>query len=100
MAVDHERRSRKTEHNHFPSTEPRGAHRRDAEHRESLSATVRALRTEALRQTDTLARLQDRHAEAQRHVALHEAEQTAKFVEVKGPGDNLSENQKVRSYFL
>ena len=33
-------------------------------------------------------------------IVWNEAEQTAKFVEVKGPGDSLQENQKVRPSVL
>ncbi|KAK4109427.1 hypothetical protein N656DRAFT_759535 [Canariomyces notabilis] len=50
---------------------------RDAEHRESLSATLRALRAESLRQTNDIQRLQEKHAEAQRKVGLSEAAEAA-----------------------
>ncbi|KAL2264693.1 hypothetical protein VTJ83DRAFT_7203 [Remersonia thermophila] len=46
---------------------------RDAEHRESLSTTLRALRAESLRQANDIQRLQDKCAEAQRKVGLSEA---------------------------
>jgi hypothetical protein len=50
---------------------------RDAEHRESLSAALRALRAESLRQTNDIQRLQEKHAEAQRKVGLSEAAEAA-----------------------
>ncbi|KAK3325212.1 Afadin and alpha-actinin-binding-domain-containing protein, partial [Apodospora peruviana] len=46
---------------------------RDAEHRESLSATIRTLRAEALRQANHLSRLQEKHADASRKVSIAEA---------------------------
>ncbi|KAL1837885.1 hypothetical protein VTJ49DRAFT_3289 [Mycothermus thermophilus] len=46
---------------------------RDAEHRESLSTTLRALRAESLRQANDIQRLQDKCADAQRKVGLSEA---------------------------
>jgi hypothetical protein len=46
---------------------------RDAEQRESLSATLRTLRAESLRQANDIQRLQEKHAEAQRKVGLSEA---------------------------
>ncbi|KAK4190736.1 Afadin and alpha-actinin-binding-domain-containing protein [Podospora australis] len=46
---------------------------RDAEHRESLSATLRTLRAESLRQANDIQRLQEKHAEAQRKAGLSEA---------------------------
>lgn len=51
--------------------------KRDAEHREALSTTLRSVRADSLRQTDNLSRLHDRYAEAERKVALHEAEEAA-----------------------
>ncbi|KAK4241654.1 Afadin and alpha-actinin-binding-domain-containing protein [Achaetomium macrosporum] len=50
---------------------------RDAEHRESLSATLRTLRAESLRQANDIQRLQEKHAEAQRKVGLSEAAEAA-----------------------
>ncbi|POS80031.1 hypothetical protein DHEL01_v201577 [Diaporthe helianthi] len=50
---------------------------RDAEHREALSTTLRSVRADSLRQTDNLSRLHDRYAEAERKIALHDAEQAA-----------------------
>ncbi|KAG6358721.1 hypothetical protein INS49_012240 [Diaporthe citri] len=50
---------------------------RDAEHREALSTTLRSVRADSLRQTDNLSRLHDRYTEAERKVALHEAEEAA-----------------------
>ncbi|KKY31920.1 putative nima interactive protein [Diaporthe ampelina] len=50
---------------------------RDAEHREALSTTLRSVRADSLRQTDNLSRLHDRYADAERKVALHEAEEAA-----------------------
>ncbi|KAK4122486.1 hypothetical protein N657DRAFT_576123 [Parathielavia appendiculata] len=50
---------------------------RDAEHRESLSAALRTLRAESLRQANDIQRLQEKHAEAQRKVGLSEAAEAA-----------------------
>ncbi|GAB1313859.1 hypothetical protein MFIFM68171_04069 [Madurella fahalii] len=50
---------------------------RDAEHRESLSATLRTLRAESLRQANDIQRLQEKHAEAQRKAGLSEAAEAA-----------------------
>ncbi|KAH6844977.1 Afadin and alpha-actinin-binding-domain-containing protein [Chaetomium sp. MPI-CAGE-AT-0009] len=50
---------------------------RDAEHRESLSATLRTLRAESLRQANDIQRLQEKYSEAQRKVGLSEAAETA-----------------------
>ncbi|KAH8768152.1 Afadin and alpha-actinin-binding-domain-containing protein [Diaporthe sp. PMI_573] len=50
---------------------------RDAEHREALSTTLRSVRADSLRQTDNLSRLHDRYTEAERKIALHDAEETA-----------------------
>ncbi|KAG8158606.1 hypothetical protein KVR01_011728 [Diaporthe batatas] len=50
---------------------------RDAEHREALSTTLRSVRADSLRQTDTLSRLHDRYTEAERKIALHDAEEAA-----------------------
>ncbi|KAJ9156141.1 Nima interactive protein [Pleurostoma richardsiae] len=56
---------------------------RDAEHRESLSTTLRNLRAESLRQTDDIQRLQEKHAEAQRKAHLAEAAETALRAQLK-----------------
>lgn len=50
---------------------------RDAEHRESLSTTLRTLRADSLRQSDNFSRLQEKYTEAQRKISLHEAEDNA-----------------------
>ncbi|KAK3301396.1 Afadin and alpha-actinin-binding-domain-containing protein [Chaetomium fimeti] len=50
---------------------------RDAEHRESLSATLRTLRAESLRQANDIQRLQEKYSDAQRKVGLSEAAETA-----------------------
>lgn len=50
---------------------------RDAEHRESLSTTLRTLRADSLRQTDNMSRLHERYTEAQRKVNIAEAEDAA-----------------------
>ncbi|KAL2175811.1 Afadin and alpha-actinin-binding-domain-containing protein [Thermothelomyces heterothallicus CBS 202.75] len=50
---------------------------RDAEHRESLSTTLRTLRAESLRQANDIQRLQEKYAEAQRKVGLSEAAEAA-----------------------
>lgn len=51
--------------------------KRDAEHREALSTTLRSVRADSLRQTDNLSRLHDRYTEAERKIALHDAEEAA-----------------------
>lgn len=65
----------------FPTRRPTGPTltwtKRDAEHREALSTTLRSVRADSLRQTDNLSRLHDRYTEAERKVALHEAEEAA-----------------------
>ncbi|KAJ0120077.1 hypothetical protein J7T55_000930 [Diaporthe amygdali] len=50
---------------------------RDAEHREALSTTLRSVRADSLRQSDNLSRLHEKYTEAERKVALHEAEGAA-----------------------
>ncbi|KAL2131822.1 hypothetical protein VTI74DRAFT_4566 [Chaetomium olivicolor] len=50
---------------------------RDAEHRESLSATLRTLRAESLRQANDIQHLQEKHAEVQRKAGLSEAAEAA-----------------------
>ncbi|KUI74388.1 hypothetical protein VM1G_10002 [Cytospora mali] len=56
---------------------------RDAEHRESLSTTLRTLRADSLRQSDNFSRLQEKYTEAQRKIALHEAEDNALRAQLK-----------------
>ncbi|KAK4179346.1 Afadin and alpha-actinin-binding-domain-containing protein [Triangularia setosa] len=56
---------------------------RDAEHRESLSATLRTLRAESLRQANDIQRLQEKNAEAQRKAGLSEAAETALRMQIK-----------------
>ncbi|KAK4144299.1 Afadin and alpha-actinin-binding-domain-containing protein [Dichotomopilus funicola] len=50
---------------------------RDAEHRESLSTTLRTLRAESLRQANDIQRLQEKYADAQRKVGISEAAEAA-----------------------
>ncbi|KAH8911892.1 hypothetical protein BR93DRAFT_973470 [Coniochaeta sp. PMI_546] len=50
---------------------------RDADHRESLSTTLRALRAESLRQANDIQQLRDRQTEAQRKASLAEAAETS-----------------------
>lgn len=64
-------------------TDTVSSNKRDAEHRESLSTTLRTLRADSLRQTDTLQRLQDKLSEAQRKVALAEADENALRAQLK-----------------
>lgn len=56
---------------------------RDAEHRESLSTTLRALRAESLRQANDIQQLRSKHAEAQRKVSLSEAAETSARAQLK-----------------
>ncbi|KAK0745373.1 Afadin and alpha-actinin-binding-domain-containing protein [Apiosordaria backusii] len=56
---------------------------RDAEHRESLSATLRTLRAESLRQANDIQRLQEKNAEAQRKAGLSDAAETALRAHIK-----------------
>ncbi|KAK1836310.1 Afadin and alpha-actinin-binding-domain-containing protein [Podospora conica] len=56
---------------------------RDAEHRESLSTTLRTLRAESLRQTNDIQRLQEKNTEAQRKVGLSEASETSMRSQLK-----------------
>ncbi|ROW13388.1 hypothetical protein VPNG_05432 [Cytospora leucostoma] len=56
---------------------------RDAEHRESLSTTLRTLRADSLRQSDNFSRLQEKYTEAQRKISLHEAEDNAARAQLK-----------------
>ncbi|ROT41124.1 hypothetical protein SODALDRAFT_330832 [Sodiomyces alkalinus F11] len=50
---------------------------RDAEQRESLSATLRALRAENLRYANDISRLTEKHAEARRKLEIAEASESA-----------------------
>ncbi|KAK0741197.1 Afadin and alpha-actinin-binding-domain-containing protein [Schizothecium vesticola] len=56
---------------------------RDAEHRESLSTTLRTLRAESLRQTNDIQRLQEKNTEAQRKVGLSEAAEASMRTQLK-----------------
>lgn len=56
---------------------------RDAEHRESLSNTLRTLRADSLRQTDHLSRLQERYTEAQRKVDIADAQEATLKAQLK-----------------
>lgn len=57
--------------------------KRDAEHRESLSTTLRTLRADSLRQSDNISRLQERYTEAQRKVDIADAEEAALKTQLK-----------------
>lgn len=59
------------------------ASQRDAEHRESLSTTLRTLRAESLRQTNDIQRLQEKNTEVQRKVGLSEAAETSMRTQLK-----------------
>ncbi|KAL0942232.1 nima interactive protein [Colletotrichum truncatum] len=56
---------------------------RDAEHRENLSATLRTIRAENLRYTNDIARLSEKHTEAQRKVDISEATENALRTQLK-----------------
>ncbi|KAK4457202.1 Afadin and alpha-actinin-binding-domain-containing protein [Cladorrhinum samala] len=56
---------------------------RDAEHRESLSATLRTLRAESLRQANDIQRLQEKNAEAHRKVGLSDAAEASLRIQLK-----------------
>lgn len=56
---------------------------RDAEHRESLSTTLRTVRAESLRQTNDIQRLQDKYTEATRKLALSEASEASLKTQLK-----------------
>ncbi|KAB5554769.1 Afadin and alpha-actinin-binding-domain-containing protein [Coniochaeta sp. 2T2.1] len=56
---------------------------RDADHRESLSTTLRALRAESLRLTNDVQQLRDKQAEAQRRASLAEAAETSMRAQLK-----------------
>src|SRR5437868_6298164 len=56
---------------------------RDAEHRESLSTTLRTLRAESLRQTNDIQRLQEKNADALRKVSLCESSEAALRTQLK-----------------
>lgn len=75
-------------HSHCPPTPPHlppttDLDQRDAEHRESLSNTLRTLRADSLRQSDNISRLQDRYSEAQRKVNIADAEEAALRAQLK-----------------
>ncbi|OBT86062.1 hypothetical protein VE02_05699 [Pseudogymnoascus sp. 03VT05] len=57
---------------------------RDATQRENLSNTLRTLRTDSLRQTTDLTRLQTLHAETQRKLSLSEATERALKAQLRG----------------
>ncbi|ROV92743.1 hypothetical protein VMCG_09032 [Cytospora schulzeri] len=67
----------------LPSSYPLVLEKRDAEHRESLSTTLRTLRADSLRQSDNFSRLQEKYTEAQRKISLHEAEDNAVRAQLK-----------------
>lgn len=56
---------------------------RDAEHRETLSTTLRTLRAESLRQANDIQRLQEKNVEAQRKVSLSESAEAAMRAQLK-----------------
>ncbi|KAJ9154688.1 Afadin and alpha-actinin-binding-domain-containing protein, partial [Coniochaeta hoffmannii] len=56
---------------------------RDADHRESLSTTLRALRAESLRQANDIQQLRDKQTEAQRKASLAEAAETSMRAQLK-----------------
>lgn len=57
---------------------------RDATQRESLTTTLRTLRSDSLRQTTELERLQTKHAEAQRRLGIADASERALKLQLKG----------------
>ncbi|KAM5352254.1 hypothetical protein ACJ41O_004977 [Fusarium nematophilum] len=56
---------------------------RDAEHRESLSATMRNLRAENLKSTNDIARLTEKHTEAKRKLDIAEASEASLKTQMK-----------------
>ncbi|KAH7148851.1 Afadin and alpha-actinin-binding-domain-containing protein [Dactylonectria macrodidyma] len=56
---------------------------RDAEHRESLSATMRSLRAENLKHANDIARLTEKNIESKRKVEIAEASETALKTQMK-----------------
>jgi len=56
---------------------------RDAEHRESLSTTLRTLRAESLRQANDIQRLQDKNVDLQRKVSLSESAEATMRTQLK-----------------
>ncbi|KAJ2895401.1 hypothetical protein MKZ38_006609 [Zalerion maritima] len=56
---------------------------RDAEHRESLSTTLRTVRAESLRLTNDVTRLSERQADTQRKLAAAETAETAAKTQLK-----------------
>ncbi|KAL3608471.1 hypothetical protein FPOAC2_03469 [Fusarium poae] len=56
---------------------------RDAEHRESLSTTMRTLRADNLKHTNDIARITEKHNEAKRKLDIAEASETALKTQMK-----------------
>ncbi|KAF9882325.1 nima interactive protein [Colletotrichum karsti] len=56
---------------------------RDAEHRENLSTTLRTIRAENLRYTNDIARLSEKHTEAQRKLDISEATENTLRTQLK-----------------
>ncbi|KAM0339982.1 hypothetical protein ACHAPU_010699 [Fusarium lateritium] len=56
---------------------------RDAEHRESLSTTMRTLRADNLKHTNDIARLAEKHTEAKRKLDIAEASEAALKTQMK-----------------
>ncbi|KAF5975563.1 hypothetical protein FCOIX_7603 [Fusarium coicis] len=56
---------------------------RDAEHRESLSTTMRTLRADNLKHTNDIARLTEKHTEAKRKLDIAEASEAALKTQMK-----------------
>ncbi|KAK3360209.1 Afadin and alpha-actinin-binding-domain-containing protein [Lasiosphaeria hispida] len=56
---------------------------RDAEHRETLSTTLRTVRAESLRQANDIQRLQEKNVEAQRKVGISESSEVAMRTQLK-----------------
>ncbi|KAF7563052.1 hypothetical protein G7046_g1059 [Stylonectria norvegica] len=56
---------------------------RDAEHRESLSATMRTLRAENLKHTNDMTRLSEKHVEAKRKLDIAEASEASLKTQMK-----------------
>ncbi|KAL2115603.1 hypothetical protein VTJ04DRAFT_9858 [Mycothermus thermophilus] len=62
---------------------------RDAEHRESLSTTLRALRAESLRQANDIQRLQEKCADAQRKAGISEAAEASLRTQLRSAEANI-----------
>ncbi|KAH6899705.1 Afadin and alpha-actinin-binding-domain-containing protein [Thelonectria olida] len=56
---------------------------RDAEHRESLSATLRSLRAENLKHTSDITRLNEKHVDAKRKLEIAEASEASARTQMK-----------------